>query len=99
MAAVRQVGSADHLDTSIHCLNHSWVLLGVLVFFQGNSHFIWPPSGAVARWKLPLIGSFFFFVDIALMSSNAQVDGFPICAIFVILVLSELMQVEHSAVG
>jgi hypothetical protein len=80
-------------------LNHSWFLLGVLIFSKVATILFGRRAGRWQGWKLPLIGSFFFFVDIALMSSNAQEDGFPTCATFVILVLSELMQVEHSAVS
>src|SRR6266404_143581 len=82
-----------------NCLSHYWFLLGVLGFSKVAAILFDRRAGRWQGWKLPLIGSFFFFVDIALMSSNAQEDGFPICAIFVILVLSELMRIEHSAVG
>ena len=47
----------------------------------------------VPQWrgvKLPIIGAFLFLADIGILSTNAQSDGFPLCAIFAILVLNEI---------
>jgi hypothetical protein len=75
----------------INFLNHAWVLLGILGFSKATALLFGNRVQRWRGWKLPVAGSFFFFVDIALMSSNAQFGGLPICAVFALLVLSEVM--------
>ncbi len=69
-------------------VNHAAVLLGaVLVGFAASLVL----GNRVRRWRgfrLCLVGAFLYFVDIAIMSSNAQGDVLPVCAIFAILVVN-----------
>ena len=77
-------------------LNHTWFLLGVLAFGKASALMFGSRVPWWRGWRLPAAGSFFFFVDIALMSSNAQADGFPICAVFALLVLNEVIEDQKT---
>jgi hypothetical protein len=96
MAAGARAETLDIRIPIINFLNHAWFLLGVLGFSKATSLLFGSRVPRWRGWKLPLAGSFFFFVDIALMSSNAQSDGFPICAVFALLVLSEVLEDQQT---
>jgi hypothetical protein len=96
MAAGARAQSLDPWIPLLNFLNHAGFLLGVLAFCKATAVVLGNRVSAWSGWRLPLAGTFFFFVDIALMSSNAQFDGFPICAVFAIMVLSKLMEVRQA---
>jgi len=78
-------------------LNHIWFLLGVLAFGKASALVFRSRVPRWRAWRLPVAGSFLFFADIALMSSNAsQTDGFPICAVFALLVLNEVIKDQQT---
>jgi hypothetical protein len=78
-------------------LTHAWFLLGVLSFSKAISLLFGSRIPRWRGWHLPVTGAFFFFVDIALISSNAQADGFPICAVFALLMLNEVIEDQQNA--
>ncbi|HEY1220578.1 MAG: hypothetical protein ABSE42_08335 [Bryobacteraceae bacterium] len=77
-------------------LSHASVLLGVVLFSLAAALLF---GSRVRRWrglKLPVVGAFLFFADIGLLLSNAQLDAFPVCAVFAILVLSEITEDQQA---
>ncbi|HEY9140228.1 MAG TPA: hypothetical protein VIN93_05015 [Bryobacteraceae bacterium] len=77
-------------------LAHASVLLGVVLFSLATALVF---GSRVPRWrglKLPIIGVFLFLVDIGLMSSNAQSDAFPVCAVFAVVMLSEITEDQQA---
>jgi hypothetical protein len=80
----------------LNTLDHASVLLGVVLFgFAAALLF----GGRIPRWrglKLPIVGAFLFAADSGLMVTNAQSDGFPVCAIFAILVVSEITEDQQA---
>jgi hypothetical protein len=70
-------------------LNHGSVLLGAVLLGFAASLLL----GRVERLRglrLLWTGVFLFLVDIGILSSNAQPDVLPVCAMFAILVVSEI---------
>ena len=96
MAAGARAESLDPRTPLFNFLNHAAFLLGVLAFCKATAVVLGDRVPPWSGWRLPLAGAFFFFVDIALMSSNAQIDGFPICTVFVIMALSKIMEVRQA---
>jgi hypothetical protein len=96
MAAGARAESLDPRTPLFNFLNHAGFLLAVLGFCKATAVVLDNRIPPWSAWRLPLAGTFFFFVDIALMSSNQQSDGFPICAVFAIMVLSKLMEVRQA---
>jgi hypothetical protein len=47
-------------------------------------------------WKLPLLGAFLFAADFALLMTNQQWDGFPLCSAFGIIVVNYIMQEQQA---
>jgi hypothetical protein len=96
MAAGARAGKLSLAVPVLNTLNHVSVLLGVAFFsfaavlFEGNRFRQW------GGLRLPLLAAFLFSADIGLMSSNAQSDGFPMCAVFAILVLNELTKTQGT---
>ncbi|MGC2110117.1 MAG: hypothetical protein WA655_11420, partial [Candidatus Korobacteraceae bacterium] len=79
-----------------NALNNASVLLGVVLFGFVVALLL---GDRVRRWRglaLPLMGAFLFFADFGLISTNAQLNGFPICAVFAILVLSVITEQQQS---
>jgi len=74
----------------LNTLDHTSVLLGVVLFGFAAALLLGNRAPQWRGLKLPIIGAFFFAADSGLMSTNAQVDGFPLCAVFAILVVSEI---------
>ncbi|MGB9458364.1 MAG: hypothetical protein WCB12_20115 [Bryobacteraceae bacterium] len=77
-------------------LGHASVLLGVVLFSLATALVF---GSRVQRWrglKLPIIGVFLFLVDIGLMSTNAQSDVFPVCAVFAMVMLSEISEDQQA---
>ncbi len=71
---------------------HASVLLAVLLFAVAASLVF---GNRVAGWRglrLPIVAVLLFGADIGLMSTNFQWDGFPLCAVFGILIVNEIMQ-------
>jgi hypothetical protein len=96
MAAGARAESLDPQIPLLNVLNHVGFLLGVLAFCKATAVVLGNRVPAWSGWRLLLAGTFFFFVDIALMSSNWQFDGFPICAVFAVMVLSKIMEVRKA---
>lgn len=92
MAAGARAGKLSPVVPGLNTLNHVSVLFGVALFsfvavlFLGNRFRQW------RGLKLPVIAAFLFSADIGLMSSNAQLGSFPVCAVFAILVLNEITE-------
>lgn len=77
-------------------LNHWPVLLGV-VFFCAAAALLF--GSRAAHWrglKLPVLGAIFFFADVGLIRSNAQADGFLVCSIFAVLLISEITEDQKA---
>ncbi|MGO9009989.1 MAG: hypothetical protein ACLQPN_07790 [Bryobacteraceae bacterium] len=77
-------------------LGHASVLLGVVLFSLATALVF---GSRVQSWrglKLPIIGTLLFLVDIGLMSTNAQSDVFPICAVFAVVMLSEITEDQQA---
>jgi hypothetical protein len=96
MAAGARAESLDPRTPLFNFLSHAGFLLVVLTFCKATAVVLGNRVPQWNGWRLPLAGTFFFFVDIALMSSNMQFDGFPICAVFAIMVLSKIMEVPEA---
>ena len=72
------------------------VLLGVVLLGLAAALL---SGNRVPQWrglKLPIIGAFLFSADIGILSTNAQSDGFPLCAVFAILVLNEIAEDQQT---
>jgi len=77
-------------------LNHCPVLLGVVLFGLAVGLLF---GNRVPQWrglKLPILGAFVFFVDVGLLRTNTQADGFLVCAIFAILVVNEITKDQQA---
>ncbi len=77
-------------------VDHAPVLLGVVLFCLSATLLL---GNRVPQWrgmKLSILGTFLYFADIGLISSNAQLGDFPICAIFAILVVNEITQDQQA---
>ena len=96
MAAGARSQSFDLSDPLDAFLNHAGFLLAVLAFCRATVVVCGSRVAAWSEWRLPLAGAFFFFVDIALIASNQQLDGFPVCAVFAILVLSRFAEIRQT---
>jgi hypothetical protein len=91
MAGASRAGALD-ARTLISKASTQWPTLLVMMIFvlattslSGN----WLPS----RWRdlrLGCIGALIVLADIGLMSTNAQPRGFPLCAVFAVLVINEI---------
>jgi len=75
---------------------HPSVLLEVLLFawvsalVLGNRVPRWP------GWKLPALATFLFAADMALLVTNQQWDGFPLCAFFAIVIVNEILRDQET---
>jgi hypothetical protein len=96
MAAGARAGKLSLAVPVLNTLNHVSVLLGVALFTIAAVLYLGNRSGQWRGLKLPLIAAFIFAADIGLMSSNAQLDGFPVCAVFAILVLNQLTETQGT---
>ncbi len=77
-------------------LNHWPVLLGVLFFCAATVFLL---NNRAPHWRglrLYVLGAVCFFADVSLIRSNAQVDGFLVCAMFAILLLNEITEDQMS---
>jgi len=71
-------------------------LLGVVLFAWVSALVFGNRLPRWRGWKLPLIAAFLFAADMGLLLTNAQWDVFPICALFAMLMMNELMQDERT---
>jgi hypothetical protein len=86
------------LDVPVrHALNHGTVFLAVILFSFAAA-LTMGERGALSR-GLPVIGALIFAADIGLISSNAQSDGFPLCAVFALLVANEITEDQQLLAG
>jgi hypothetical protein len=77
-------------------LLHLTVFLGVMLFCFAAALLF---GNRVPKWrglKLLLLGVFFFFTDVGLLLSNAQLGDFPVCAVFAILMLSAITEDQEA---
>jgi hypothetical protein len=77
-------------------LNHWPVLLGVMLFCAAAAMLL---GDRVPQWrglKLPILGAIVFLADVALIRSNAQADGFLVCAMLGILVVNEVTEDQKA---
>ena len=75
---------------------HPSVLLEVLLFALIAALLF---GNRVARWRglrLPIAGALLFFADFGLILTNAQWDAFPLCAVFAIVIVNDLMQDQQT---
>ncbi len=92
MAAAARSGALHTITVVWNTFNHASILLGVVLFGLATALLLGNRIPRLSGLKLPLIGAFLFAADIGIMSTNAQTDGFPLCAVFAILVLNEITQ-------
>jgi hypothetical protein len=53
----------------------------------------------IPRWRgvrLPVVATLLFFADVGLLSTNGQAHGFPVSAVFAILMLNEIAKNQQS---
>jgi hypothetical protein len=96
MAGAARAEALTSLTFAKNALNHASVLLGIVLFALAAALLFGDRN---PRWRgprLPIIGALLFAADIGLMSTNAQWDGFPLCAVFAILIVSELTKDQQS---
>ncbi len=77
-------------------VNHASVLLGVVLFALATELLFGTRVPGWRRPRLLAIGILVFTADVFLMSTNAQLDGLPLCAVFAILIVNEIAQDQQS---
>lgn len=80
-------------------ISHPSVLLEVVLFAWVSALVFGNRVPRWRAWKLPLLGAFLFAADFALILTNQQWDGFPLCACFGILIVNDIMQDQHARVA
>jgi hypothetical protein len=96
MAAGARAGALKPKIVLLNTLDHTAVLLTVVLFGFVAALVL---GDRVPRWRglrLPLIGAFLFAADCGLIATNAQTDGFPLCAVFALLVANEITLDQQS---
>jgi hypothetical protein len=73
-------------------LDHWPVLLGIVLFSLAAALLVADTDKHWGGVKLATLGAIVFFADVAVIRSNAQNDGFIICAIFAILMIDAITQ-------
>lgn len=73
-------------------LDHWPVLLGIVFFCLAAALLVADTDKPWGGVKLATLGAIVFFADVAVIRSNAQNDGFIICAIFAILMIDAITQ-------
>jgi hypothetical protein len=71
---------------------HPKVLISALVFSIASAICLRNSGSEWRGLKLPVLATFMFCADVAIISTNAQATGFPVCAVFVILVANEIIE-------
>ena len=77
-------------------VNHASVLLGVVLLALAAALLF---ADRIPGWRTPTllaIGMLLFAADVGLMSTNSQLGGFPLCAVFAILMAHEIAQDQRS---
>ena len=88
---------AETMKFPIWIILYHWpVLLGAVLFGAAAALLVGNRSPQWAGLKLPILGAIFFFADIGLIRSNAQSDGFLVCAVFAILVVNEVTRDQQG---
>ena len=77
-------------------VNHASVLLGVVLFALATALLFGDRVPAWRSSRLLAVGILVFAADVVLMSTNSQLGGFPLCATFAIVIISEIAQDQHS---
>jgi len=75
---------------------HPSMLLEVVLFAWVSSLLL---SGRVPRWRgwrLMIAGVVVFGADLAIMTTNQQWDGFPLCACFGIVVVNDILREQQT---
>ncbi len=96
MAGAARAEALTSLTFAQNTLNHASVLLGAVLFALAAALLFGDRNPRWRGLRLPIIGALLFATDIGLMSTNAQWDGFPLCAVFAILIVSELTKDQQS---
>jgi hypothetical protein len=76
--------------------HHPKVLISALVFGIASAICLRNSASEWRGLKLPAFATFMFCADVVILSTNAQATGFPVCAIFVILVANEMMEAART---
>jgi hypothetical protein len=79
-----------------NALSHASVWLGVVFLVFAAALLSGKRVPRLHALKLLILGTFIFLADIGLLSTNAQFDGFPLCAVFAIMVLNEVTQDQQA---
>src|SRR5579871_4880886 len=77
-------------------VSHPSMLLEVVLFAWVSALLL---SGRVPRWRgwrLLVTGIVIFCADFAIMTTNQQWDGFPLCACFGIVVISDILREQQT---
>ncbi|MGA2039076.1 MAG: hypothetical protein ABSH42_07355 [Bryobacteraceae bacterium] len=77
-------------------LGHAPVLLEVVLFSFAAALVFGSRAQQWRGLKLPIVGIILFFADISIISSNQQSGSFPVCAVFAILMLSEVTEDQQA---
>ena len=77
-------------------ISHPSVLLEVVLFGWASALVFGNRVPRWRGWKLPLLGALLFAADFALIMTNQQWDGFPLCACFGILVVNDIMHDQQA---
>lgn len=92
MAGASRVGALD-AKALIAKASTNWLTLIAMVLFVAAATSLsnrWIPRQTGLR--LFAISALIFLADLGLMSTNAQMRGFPLCAVFAVLVINEIWQ-------
>jgi len=74
---------------------HPSILLEVVLFAWVSALLFGNRIPRWRGWRLPVLGAFLFAADMALLVTNQQWDGFPLCAFFAIVIVNDIMQDEQ----
>jgi hypothetical protein len=96
MAGGARAGALTSTIVVTNVLHHASVLLGVVSLGFAAALLLGNRVPPLRGLKLPVLGTFLFLADIGLMSTNAQFDAFPLCAVFAIMVLNEITQDQQA---
>ncbi len=80
-------------------MSHPAVLLEVLLFAWVSALVFGNRVPRWRGWKLPVLGAFLFAADFALLMTNQQWDGFPLCSAFAIVIASDIMREQQTRVA
>lgn len=80
-------------------LNHADQLVIVVLFALASALLIGNQDPEWRGLRVPLVGAIVFFADVGLISTNQQMDGFPLCAVFALLAMSAATREQQAAIS